>query len=204
MEISLEALQSFLALRRSIRRFAPDPVPEPLIESLLQAATLAPSAHNRQPWRFVVVRQGEVRQRLVEAMGERLRRDLEADGLSSEEIESRLAASRERLLAAPAAIVICVSRAEMGHRPDARRRECERTMAVQSVALAGGHLLLAAHAAGLGACWLGGPLFVPEAVRDALSLPPDWEAQAAVILGKPAESGVDRGRKALSEVMLWR
>lgn len=204
MAIDLATLDSFLASRRSIRRFGPGPVPEGVVESLLNAAARAPSAHNRQPWRFAVVRQGEARQRLVEAMGQRFRADLEADGLPAEDIERRISASRERLLAAPVAIVLCVSMTEMDRYPEARRQECERTMAVQSVALAGGHLLLAAHAAGLGACWLCAPLFAAETVRQALDLPHDWEPQGMIILGPPAEAGIDRGRKPLSEVTLWR
>ncbi len=204
MTVDLEALRPFLASRRSNRRFTADPIAEELILSLLQAATTAPSAHNRQPWRFAVVRPGATRQRLVEAMGERLRADLETDGVPRVEIERRLAASRERLLTAPVAIVLCLSMREMDRYPDSRRQECERTMAVQSAALAGGHLLLAAHAAGLGACWLCAPLFVPDVVRQVLDLPPDWEAQALLIMGKPAEVGIDRGRRPVAEVVLWR
>lgn len=204
MTVELKALQLFLASRRSIRRFNADPVADELVEALLQAATAAPSAHNRQPWRFVVVRPGEARQRLVQAMGDRLRADLETDGVPADEIDRRLAVSRERLLGAPTAIVLCLSMSEMDRYPDEHRQDCERTMAIQSAALAGGHLLLAAHAAGLGACWLCAPLFAADAVREVLDLPPDWEAQAMIILGRPAEGGIDRGRKPLAEVTLWR
>jgi nitroreductase len=77
-------------------------------------------------------------------------------------------------------------------------------MALQSCALAGGHLLLAAHASGLGACWMCAPLFAPDVVRQALALPNDWEPQAAIVLGYPAESGEARGRKPVDEVTLWR
>lgn len=204
MTVELKALQLFLASRRSIRRYTADPVADELVEALLQAATAAPSAHNRQPWRFVVVRPGEARRCLVQAMGDRLRADLEADGVPADEIDRRLAVSRERLLGAPTAIVLCLSMSEMDRYPDERRQDCERTMAIQSAALAGGHLLLAAHAAGLGACWLCAPLFAADAVREVLDLPPDWEAQALIILGRPAAGGIDRGRKPLAEVMLWR
>src|SRR6185503_15183231 len=45
--------------RRTVRRFLPDPVPEATILGMIEAATRAPSAHNRQPWRFHVVRDAE-------------------------------------------------------------------------------------------------------------------------------------------------
>jgi nitroreductase len=80
----------------------------------------------------------------------------------------------------------------------------ERMMAVQSTALAGGHLLLAAQAEGLGACWVCAPLFVPDLVRRELDLPPAWEAQGVLIMGYPAEPGRDRSRRPVDEVTIWR
>ena len=82
--------------------------------------------------------------------------------------------------------------ADMDQYPDDRRQQAERVMAVQSVALAAQNLLLAAHAEGLGACWMCAPLFCPDVVRDALALPEDWEAQALI------HAGIS-GRTALSE-----
>ena len=66
--------------RRSIRRYEARPVPAQLIEQLLEAAVWAPSAHNRQPWRLVVIEGEATKQRLAAGMGERLRADLAADG----------------------------------------------------------------------------------------------------------------------------
>jgi F420 biosynthesis protein FbiB-like protein len=72
--------------------------------------------------------------------------------------------------------------------PDARRRGHEMTMAVQSAAMAGQNLLLAAHALGLGACWLCAPLFCPDVVTATLALPPDWQPQGLITVGYPAET----------------
>jgi nitroreductase len=58
----MEAIQK----RRSIRKFKPDPVPDELIDQILEAARLAPSGTNRQPWRFQVIREGELKKRLIE------------------------------------------------------------------------------------------------------------------------------------------
>jgi len=70
---------------------------------------------------------------------------------------------------------------------DARRNHAEYLMATQSVAMAVQNMLLAAHASGLGACWMCAPLFVPETVREVLQLDADWEPQALITLGYAAE-----------------
>ena len=77
--------------------------------------------------------------------------------------------------------------------------ESEHTMAVQGTAMAAQNLLLAAHAAGLGACWMCAPLFCPDAVVAELALPADWEPQGIVTLGHPAESGKPFRRRPISE-----
>src|SRR5687768_2063471 len=55
LTLTTTELHNFLRTRRSIRRFKPDPVPASVIEEILTTATYAPSAHNRQPWRFAVL-----------------------------------------------------------------------------------------------------------------------------------------------------
>lgn len=204
MTLEPEALLAWIGSRRSVRRFRPAPVPRPLLERVLQAACSAPSAHNRQPWRFIVVSAGRRRQELAQAMAAEFGRDLQGDGLPQAEVEARLRRASDRLLEAPQAVVLCGSIEDMDSYPDARRQEAERTMALQSVSLAGGQLLLAAHAEGLGACWMCGPLFAPQAVRSALDLPPDWEPQAVILIGWPEVLPGQSVRRPLEEVTLWR
>ncbi|OGO12885.1 MAG: hypothetical protein A2Y93_15215 [Chloroflexi bacterium RBG_13_68_17] len=204
MNLSAEQLRHFLASRRSVRRFRSPSVAPEVLRRILESAILAPSAHNRQPWRFVVVEEERTRRRLAEAMGGRFLEDLRRDGLAADEAERRVERSRERLLTAPALIVICLTMAEMDVYPDEQRRRAEHTMAVQSAALAAGHLLLAAHAEGLGSCWMCAPLFVPEILRAVLSLPEDWEPQGMIALGVPEIIPPDPGRRPPDEVTLWR
>ena len=179
-------------------------MPARSIDRLLAAATRAPSAHNRQPWRFAVVTTAAVKAQLADRLGERLRADRLADGDPLEDIERDVRRSRARLAAAPALIAVCLSMAEMDRYADDRRNALERVMAVQSVAAAVQNLLLTAHDLGLGACWMCAPLFAPEAVRDALNLPPDWEAQALITLGYPAEAGPFKDRVDFKEKTLYR
>jgi F420 biosynthesis protein FbiB-like protein len=183
-------LYELIRSRRSIRRYAERPVKRAVVMRLLEAAAWAPSAHNRQPWRFAVIEEAGARERLAGAMNAVLRADLAADGLPPEQIEAQARRRRERLTRAPVLVVLCMTMADMDDYPDPRRRQAEWTMAAQSLALAGGNLLLAAHAEGLGACWLCAPLFCPDVVRETLGLPADWEPQAFVSLGWPAEAPV--------------
>lgn len=192
----------FLRSRRSIRRYRPEPVPQTLVEQILEAATWAPSAHNRQPWRFAVLREQQPKERLATAMGRRLRADLEADGVPDSVIGKDVHRSYQRITGAPIVIVICLSMEDMDTYPDERRRRNEWIMATQSTAMAGQNLLLAAHALGLGACWMCAPLFVPELVRETLGLPAAWEPQGLVTLGYPAESKT-KTRQPLSEKVLF-
>ena len=187
----LEVMRS----RRSIRRYRRDPIPRDTIDQLLEAAALAPSAHNRQPWRFAAITSPDAKERLATAMGTRLRADRIRDGDPPDVIERDVTRSHERIVSAPAAIVVCLSMRDMDRYPDERRASAERTMAVQSVSLAVQNLLLKAHALGLGACWMCAPLFCPDVVREALALPEDWEAQALITLGLPAGAGKPRERQ---------
>lgn len=199
----MEAPYNLFRSRRSIRRYRPDPVPRDLIEQVLTAAIWAPSAHNRQPWRFAVVTKPATKEALASAMGARLRRDLEADAVSEGLIVQDVQRSNARLINAPVLIVVSLTMMDMDTYPDERRQHNEYLMAVQSTAMAGQNLLLAAHTSGLGACWLCAPLFAPDVVRAALALPDDWQPQGLITLGFPAETK-EKPRRPLGEVVLWR
>jgi len=198
-----EGLLETIVNRRSIRRYRPDPVARDVIEALLQAAIWAPSAHNRQPWRFAVVDAAERKEQLARAMGARLRRDLEADHALGDVIEKDTARSYARMTGAPVIIVLCLSMIDMDHYTDEQRNLNEYIMAAQSTAMAGQNLLLAAYEAGLGACWMCAPLFCPDVVRDVLALPDDWQPQALITVGYPAETR-EKTRHPLETSVLWR
>ncbi len=172
-----------LLSRRSIRRYQSRPVHRELLERILTAAIWAPSAHNRQPWRFAVVEGERCKTRLAQAMGDRLRHDLQADGAPPDMIEKDVSRSFARISRAPALVLLCLSMSDMDQYPDGKRQRNEWIMAAQSAAMAGQNLLLAAHAEGLGACWMCAPLFCPDVVVSTLSLPEDWEPQGLITLG---------------------
>jgi coenzyme F420-0:L-glutamate ligase/coenzyme F420-1:gamma-L-glutamate ligase len=197
-----EGLFAIIQNRRSIRRYTDRPVPIDVLRRVLAAGQWAPSAHNRQPWRFAVITDPAQQETLARAMGERFRSDLLADGLPTQEIERQIARSTARISRAPALIVVCLSMADMDRYPDDHRQSAERVMAVQSTALAAQSILLMAHAEGLGACWMCAPLFCPDVVRATLALPGDWEAQALLTLGYPAEERT-KDREPLETKIVW-
>ena len=196
----MNTLHGFLRSRRSVRRFLPRPVPRGILERIQETATWAPSAHHRQHWRFAVLTTTEAKARLADEMSADFRRDLVRDGVAPDEVERRVERSRRRILDSPVSVVLCLDTSLGDDSQDERRKRVEYTMGVQSVALAGLQLLLAAHAEGLGGVWTCGPLFAPDAVRRALDLPAHWEPQALFFLGYPAEAPEPRPRRPLAEV----
>jgi F420 biosynthesis protein FbiB-like protein len=198
------ALFDLIRTRRSIRRYNDQPIDRALIEAALSAATHAPSAHNRQPWRFAVVTTPEVKEQLASAMGERLRADRLADGDLPGVVDADVARAHARITSAPALVLACLTMADMDKYSDAHRSNAERIMAIQSVAAAIHNLLLAAHALGLAACWMCAPLFAPGAVCDALDLPDDWEPQALVTLGYAAKAPKSKVIQPLTSRVVYR
>ena len=183
--------------RRSVRRFKQEPVPTPVVERILQTAAFAPSAHNLQPWRFVVVETIIAKEKLEKALTDKMRIDMAAQGSTHEEIDSRVERSFRRINEAPVIILLCRDLTAI------RKEEPEEhIMAVQSVALAGLQLLFATHAEGLGGNWICWPLYAQEAVQDALDLPCSWEPQGMIIIGHPDEIPKEKIRKPIEEVII--
>lgn len=197
-------LHNFLRTRRSVRRFKADPVPDSVINDILFTATFAPSAHNRQPWRFVVLTDAATKEKLANAMAVEFQRDLERDGLPPGKIQAQIKRSKERMISAPVIIVINLDMSDMNVYPDRKRKQAEFRTAVQSVASAGMQLLLAAHAEGLGGVWVCSPLFAQETVQKVLGLPKAWEPHGMFYLGYPEIIPDLRERKRLETVVMKR
>lgn len=201
IETSINAsdIHALLRGRRSIRQYQPARPPLTSIERIFESVAYAPSAHNRQPWRYMVVSKFRAKERLALAMGRRLAADRSRDGDAENAVRRDVERSYERITNAPIVIIVALSMAEMDHYPDQRRAQAERMMAVQSTAMATHNLLIAAHAEGLGACWMCAPLFCPDEVKMALSLQADWEPQGLITLGYPAQPGCNKQRKMISD-----
>ena len=204
--IALDALEAFehvIRNRRSVRRFRPDPIPDALIERVLEAGLWAPSPHGTQPWRFAVLTRQATKEELADAMAASWRHNLEMDGQPEDVIQGRLAGSRRRLLEAPVLVIVCLYTADLDHYPDPDRAAAEGTMAVQSLGACVQNLLLAAYAQGIDAGWMCAPLFCPEIVVDALGLDPALSPHALIAMGHAAADPKRRPRRPLDMLVVF-
>jgi F420 biosynthesis protein FbiB-like protein len=198
MNLQPADLQDFLRSRRSIRKFTDAPVADGVLRKILETATYAPSAHGMQPWRFVVVDSPGARSALGAALTGQMRADMQAENAPETEISQRVERSLRRLSEAPKIILVCRdAEAQRAQHP------AEEQMGIQSVAMAGLQLMLAAHAHGLGTVWICWPLYAGAETRRALKLPASWQPQGMILLGHPAEEPREKNLKPLDDVIFY-
>ncbi|TDB39954.1 MAG: nitroreductase family protein [Actinobacteria bacterium] len=164
-----------IAKRRSVRHFNNKlAVSDADVNALLEVAISAPTAGNIQPWRFVVVRSPEARERLAAALHQRW------------------------AAAAPVVIVVCVD-----PRPCAARYgdRGEMLYAIQDTAAAATNILHAAVDRGLASCWIGA--FDERAVAEAVGITSPITPVAVLPVGHSAESAGKPARRPLEEVTTW-
>ncbi len=198
---SLDTLLSLLRGRRSIRRFRPDPVPDEAIVAMAEAASWAPSARNRQAWRLVAVTtagQIQAMTEAVEAEGRRLRAAL-GDRVPGAYLDDFLHFAGAPLVFAPFHRAGPDPLRALGiDHPATGQVELD---ALSSVAAAIENLLLCAHALGLGACWMTGPLVAADALARLLEVPAGWRLSALVPVGFPAEAPAPPRRRPLEQLL---
>ncbi|MDP9309861.1 MAG: nitroreductase family protein [Chloroflexota bacterium] len=188
--------------RRSVRQYAPDPVPAELVVEVLEAARWAPSPHGRMPWRFAVLTQPTPKAMLADAMAAEWLRNLEMDDQPPDVVATRLRKSRQRVMAAPVLVLPCLYLADLDHYPDLRRQQAETTMAIQSVGAAIQNMLLKAYQLGLDGGWMCAPLFCPAVVVGALELDHALIPQALITLGYAAADPKRRERLPLDQLVV--
>jgi nitroreductase len=158
--------------RRSIRAFTKHEISDKEAELLVEAARLAPSAGNLQPWEFIIVRDPKIKGMLVDA-----------------------AHGQAFIYQAPVVFVVCVvpMRSVWGYESRGRELYC-----LQDTAAAVQNLILTAKANGLGSCWVGA--FNEKRAAEALGLSDDVSPVAIVPVGFPAESPRQRPRRLVKQV----
>jgi len=168
--------------RQSVRAYLQDPVEKDKITRCLEAARLAPSACNAQPWTFVVVDQADVKNRLA---------DLTTD---------RVVPLNHFTKQAPVHIVIVVEKANLSSRFGGA--VMHRPFAWIDLGITAEHICLQAAAEGLGTCMLG--WFNEKGVRSLLSIPRNKRVGLIITLGYPAEDTIrPKTRKGMDEIVRW-
>jgi len=158
--------------RRSIRKYKTKPVENEKINKVLEAARLAPSANNQQPWHFILVTKPEAK----------------------ESLRAAFKPERQWLMQAPAIIVACADPKKAWKRNDGEEYwKVDAAIAMQN-------LVLAATELGLGTCWIA--VFNEKAVKKALNMPKHIRVVAMTPLGYPDEDkGPVTDRKTLNEIV---
>lgn len=207
-------LLPFLRSRRSTRDFTPRAVPRPVLERLIEAATTAPSAGNRQPWRFAVVTGKGLRAEIAAAVRTRtaallqiIRRGPHADDFGMygdfffEPLERAAAVIVPQARSLPDQLASFITSGggdpAAVESPAAMRPEaCATSAAVMA-------LLLQAHSEGLGACWMAGPMVARSDIERLLAITPPWRMLGAVALGYPAVVPPPPGRRPAGQAAIF-
>ncbi len=188
--------------RRSIRHYSDEPVPHGDILTMLEAAILAPSATNEQPWRFIVIRDKSLREGMRDAINAVVETMIAS--VDSESRQQRLANMRlysTHFAAAPVAIAV-LARPWIGGGYAPPTAPTHRDLALLSVAMAVAHLQLAATALGYNSCFASGPAeFAREELEAMLGVEQPWFLVGIISLGKAAKPPRERPpRKPVVEV----
>jgi len=211
----MQDILDVLTSRKSIRRYKPDPVPDELIDRILEAARWAPTGENYQPWRFIVVRDPETRNRIGElakmgsgsrmtawyCMGQMQERFAGiADPVKRAQVLRFMYSGEVSAFAKQSPVVIAVIGSLREGSVDV---PYDLSAAVENI-------LLEAHSLGLGACWVHGPVASSRDARkfkEILGIPTgmgEYKVIAYVSIGWPAEARKHpRPKKDLEEMVYW-
>ena len=213
----METLETIKA-RRSIRRFRSTPIPKADIVTMLEAASMAPSGANKQPWKFIVVRSQNQKEEMANAIKDscstlpELLKDVvkDADHLS-EMMKKRFYVVSLFFVDAPVVFVVCVEREESFMWKCYTKQGMDRYDAFRqfgyvellSVSAAIENLLLAAHELGYGSCWMNIPFMAKDALENLFEVSDPWEILAIVPVGVPAHNPTAPARKPLEEIAVF-
>lgn len=190
----MDAMEALMK-RRSIRSFSSEPIPDEVLEQILAAGAQAPSAKNRQPWRFIVVR-GEKKAEILLVIREGLDK-WKARGEETGSAEGTLNA------VAQAPVTVFIFNPE-GMHPWLTRSVHESfgdLMNIQSVGAAIENMAVAAYALGVGSLWNGDVTYSYDEVCKFLGQ--DCQMVAAMSFGYPAGRPGPTTRRPLSETVIW-
>jgi nitroreductase len=185
--------------RRSIRNFKPDPVSDKAITEILEAARLAASGSNIQPWRFVVIRSQEIKEKLKATT--RWRFALKAPVIIACCTDlSSLDGRQDRLVELTQAGVFDNVEMDGEYSPPEKNREQLLSYLNMNVGIAITQMMLKAVDLGLGTCWIGG--FDPIKTKEILGLDDNLHIVALLPIGYPERIPLQRPRFPLEKLIV--
>ena len=197
-----DILKEIIRTRRSYKlNFSSKIVDKNIIKECIDTARWAPSAHNTQPWIYVILDKTELRRTVIEKMNEKLADDLIKDGKSDEFIRKKILKTRRNFLNAPFLILLCLNEQELIGNLDPEHNKNEYIMGVQSVSASIMCFLLALESKGLSSCWYCAPLFTPNILVESLKLNECYKPMAFVTIGYPENIQKVPHRKDLSDII---
>jgi len=197
-----EDIKKILMNRRSYKLdFLEKPVNIDLVKKCIDLSRWAPSAHNGQFWRYIVLERGKTRKILIDKMNEKLREDLSRDGKSTKFINNKIDKTKKCFLKAPILILLCLDKSDLESYPDKKRLQNEYLLGVQSISTSAIYLLLAMESEGLAGSWYCAPLFAKKQVKRILKLPKEFDPMAFITVGFPKELQKRPKRKNLEEII---
>jgi coenzyme F420-0:L-glutamate ligase/coenzyme F420-1:gamma-L-glutamate ligase len=197
-----QIIKKHLKSRRSYKfDFKSEKINKKIIEECIDIARYAPSAHNRQHWRYIILEQDSTRNLLISKMNEKLKEDLVKDGKDVSFIAYKTNKRRETFLKAPLLVLLCLDTQELEEYRDNERNQHEYLMAVQSISASATYFLLALEAKGFASSWYCAPLFAEGIVKEMLNLPNSYAPMAFFTVGLPNKTPNIPIRKNLDEII---
>ena len=197
-----ENFEALLKSRRSYKlKFSNKRLEENVIKECIEIARWAPSAHNGQFWRYIIMEQGKLRETLIEKINFKLGEDLLKDGKSKNFIKKKIEKTRNQFLRSPYLILLCLDTQDLEKYSDQEREKNEYVMGVQSISASATYLLLAFEIRELAACWYCAPLFTKEIIKDTLNLPSSFIPMAFFAVGQSLKKQQIPKRKELKDII---
>jgi coenzyme F420-0:L-glutamate ligase/coenzyme F420-1:gamma-L-glutamate ligase len=191
-----------LRSRRSYKLQFSSKIPEiEVIRDCIALAQWAPSAHNAQHWRYIILDKSPIRENLILEMNSKLREDLSRDGRSEDFIAQKIKKTKRNFLDAPYLIILCLDEKELETYSDKERSKNEYILGIQSIGALASYFLLALEVNSLAACWYSAPLFTREIVTKNLNLPNSFNPMAFFTVGYALEKVKAPIRKSIEDVI---
>ena len=199
--IDFESLLNLMQTRRSVRAFRLEPLPKGALEQLIEAARAAPSASNRQAYRFLAVSSPERIDQMRLAIEAAAQRASESMAAANGATFAQYATYFTRFVGAPVVLapIYRVDSTRVALGPE--QAAMATISAVSSVAASVMNLLLAAHSLGLGACWMTGPLLAGDKLAELLEVPKGWQLAALIPVGYAAETPKAPERRSVETLL---